>query len=56
MQSAKVRNYKDLVIYQLAFDIAVKIYHKTLELSNHDKFEVGSQIRRSSQGIKDAIV
>ena len=45
-----------LEIYQISFDLAVKIYFKSLELPNHDKFEVGSQIRRSSQGIKDAIV
>jgi four helix bundle protein len=56
MTSEKFRSYKDLEIYQLSFDLAVKIYLKSLELPNHDKFEAGSQIRRSSQGIKDAIV
>jgi four helix bundle protein len=56
METSKVKSYKDLDIYNLSFDTAVKIYSKTLELPNHDKFEAGSQIRRSSQGIKDAIV
>jgi len=56
MLKEKVKSYKDLEIYQLSFDLAVKIYHKSLDLPSHDKFEVGSQIRRSSQGIKDAIV
>jgi len=51
-----VRSYKDLAIYQESFNLAVVIYRKTIELPNMDKFEVGSQIRRSSQGIKDAIV
>jgi len=48
--------YKDLTIYQESFVLAVTIYRRTLELPNHDKYEIGSQIRRSSQGIKDAIV
>jgi four helix bundle protein len=52
----KNKSYKDLEIYRLAFEIAVIIYQKSLELPNHDKFEIGSQIRRSSQGIKDAII
>ena len=56
MQSDKAKSYKDLKIYQLSLELAVVIYHKSLELPNHDKFEAGSQIRRSSQGIKDAIV
>jgi four helix bundle protein len=56
MTSEKIKSYKDLEIYQLAFALAIKIYHKTLELPNFEKFEAGSQIRRSSQGIKDALV
>jgi len=51
-----LKSYRDLEIYQLAFALALKIRKKTLELPNPDKFEVGGQIRRSSQGIKDAIV
>ena len=56
MIKEKSNSYRDLDIYQISFDLAVKIYRKSLELPNHDKFEVGSQIRLSSQGIKDAIV
>jgi four helix bundle protein len=56
MQPEKVKSFKDLIIYQQSLALAVVIYHKSLELPNHDKFEAGSQIRRSSQGIKDAIV
>jgi four helix bundle protein len=54
--NTKAGSYKDLDIYLESFDLAVIIYQKSLELPNHDKFEVGSQIRRSSQGIKDAVV
>jgi len=52
----KTHGYKDLEIYQESFNLSVVIYRKTIELPKMDKFEVGSQIRRSSQGIKDAIV
>ena len=51
-----MKNYKDLEIYSQAFDLAVRIYFMTIKLPNPDKFETGSQIRRSSQSIKDNIV
>lgn len=51
-----MKSYKDLEIYQSAFDIAVLIYKSSIVLTNPDKFETGSQIRRSSQSIKDNIV
>lgn len=51
-----MKSYKDLEIYQQAFDLAVKIHQKTMQLPTPDKFETGSQIRRSSQSIKDTIV
>lgn len=51
-----MKSYKDLDIYKSAFDLAIRIRFKTLELPNHDKYEVGSQLRRSSQTIKDTIV
>ncbi len=51
-----MKSYKDLEIYQIAFELALKIREKSLLLEHPDRFEVGGQIRRSSQGIKDAIV
>ena len=51
-----MKSYKDLEIYNLAFDLAVKIYRLSIKLDNPDKYETGSQIRRSSQSIKDNIV
>jgi len=49
-------SYKDLEIYQLAFDLSIKIHPASLKLPNFELFEQGSQIRRSSKGVKDAIV
>lgn len=49
-------SYKDLEIYILAMDLSLKIRSLSLKLESYDKFETGSQIRRSSQSIKDNIV
>lgn len=51
-----MKSYKDLEIYVIAFELAVKIYRLSMQLPNPDKYETGGQIRRSSQTIKDAIV
>ena len=50
-----MKSYKDLEIYQEAFDLAVEIYRQSIQLPQPDKFETGNQIRRSSQSIKDNI-
>jgi four helix bundle protein len=51
-----MKSYHDLEIYILAFDLSVRLRKATLALPNPDKYEVGGQIRRSSQTIKDTIV
>ena len=51
-----MKSYKDLEIYQISFDLSLRIRELTLELDSHDKYEVGGQIRRASQRIKDTIV
>lgn len=51
-----MKSYKDLDIYQIALNVSVDIYKLSMKLPNPDKFETGSQIRRSSQSIKDNIV
>jgi len=50
-----MKSYKDLDIYNLAFELSVKIYKRSIQLPHPDRFETGSQIRRSSQSIKDNI-
>jgi len=49
-------SYKDLEIYQLAFELSIKIHHASLKLPKFELFEQGSQIRRSSKSVKDNIV
>ena len=51
-----MKSYKDIDIYDLAFRLAIRIYRLSLELPHPDRFETGSQIRRSSQSVKDNIV
>jgi four helix bundle protein len=52
----QMKNYKDLEIYQLSYDLAIKIHKLSLKLPRYELFEEGSQIRRSSKGITSCIV
>ncbi len=49
-------SYRDLEIYNLAFDLSIRIHKASLKLPSFELHEQGSQIRRSSKGVKDAIV
>ena len=51
-----MRSYKDLEIFQLSYDLAVKVHRLTLKLPNYEKYEEGSQVRKSSKGITSCIV
>jgi four helix bundle protein len=51
-----MKSYKDLDIYTLSFDLAVRIRQKSVALPNPERYETGGQIRRSSQSVKDNIV
>lgn len=47
--------YRDLEIYNLAFDLAIQVHKLSLQLPKFELYEQGSQIRRSSKSIKDQI-
>ena len=51
-----MKSYKDLEIYQISYDLAVKIHKFTLRLPSFEQYEEGRQIRRSSKGITSCIV
>ena len=51
-----MKSYKDLEIYQLAYRLAIEVHKLSLTLPKYELYEQGSQIRRSSKGIKDTIV
>jgi four helix bundle protein len=50
-----MNSYRDLDIYKLAFDLAVRIHRESLKLPKFELYEQGSQIRRSSKSVKDQI-
>lgn len=53
----RAQSYRDLEIFVLAKELAVKVHKMTLEeLPKFEMFEEGSQIRRSSKSIVSNIV
>lgn len=48
-------NFTDLEIYRIAYDLAIRVHKESHKLPPFELYEQGSQIRRSSKGIKDAI-
>jgi len=51
-----MKNYKDLEIYSLSYELALKIHELTMSLPKFEMYEEGSQIRRSSKSITSNIV
>jgi len=49
-------SYRDLEIYTLSYDLAIKIHKMSLTLPKYEMYEEGSQIRKSSKGITSCIV
>ena len=50
-----MKSYKDLEIYTLSYDLAIKIHRLSLGLPQYELYEEGSQIRKSSKGIPACI-
>ena len=51
-----MKSYRDLEIYRLSYELAVKIHKMTLRLPKFEMYEEGSQVRKSSKGITACIV
>lgn len=49
-------SYKNLDIYKMAFDLFLKTHKATFLLPKHELFELGSQLRRSSDSVITNIV
>jgi len=49
-------SYKKLQIWQLARTLVIDIHEMSLKLPSFEKYEEGSQIRRSSKSVKSNIV
>lgn len=51
-----MKSYRDLEIYKLSYDLAVRVHKMTLKLPKFEMYEEGSQVRKSSKGIVACIV
>jgi four helix bundle protein len=51
-----MKSYTDLEIYKLSYDLALKVHRLSLKLPQHELYEEGGQLRRSSKGIPACIV
>jgi len=47
----KIRSHKELEVYQLAFEAAMKIYELTKNFPKEEKYSLTDQIRRSSRSV-----
>jgi four helix bundle protein len=45
------RSYKDLIVYQKSYELALEIHKITLTFPAFEKYELGSQLRRSAVSI-----
>ena len=51
-----MKSYRDLEVYKISQELAVKIHAMSLTLPPFELYEEGSQIRRSSKAVTSAIV
>ena len=51
-----MKNYTDLDIYKLSYELALKVHKMSLKLPNYELYEEGSQVGRSSKGVTSCIV
>ncbi len=51
MEHGLVRTHRDLKIYQLAFDLSMKIFTVSKSFPNEERFSLTDQIRRSSRSV-----
>ena len=51
-----MKSYRDLEVYKISQEMAVKIHAMSLTLPAFELYEEGSQIRRSSKAVTSAIV
>jgi len=50
------KSYKDLDIYTISLDLFLSLHPKTLKLPKYELYELGSQLRRSSDSVVSNIV
>ncbi len=48
---APIRRFQDLDVYRKLVDLHISVHHSTLGFPNYERYELGSQLRRSSNAI-----
>ena len=51
-----MKSYKELEIYAMSYELALRVHRMSLRLPKYELYEEGSQVRRSSKGIASCIV
>ncbi|MFL9458196.1 four helix bundle protein [Tolypothrix bouteillei VB521301_2] len=46
-----IKNHKDLEVYKLAFDVAMKIFEESKKFPVEERYSLTDQIRRSSRSV-----
>jgi len=47
----KIRDHRDLRVFQLAFECAMEMFHLTSNFPKEEKYSLTDQIRRSSRSV-----
>ncbi len=50
------KSYKELEVYQISFRLFIQTHRFTFKLPKHETYELGSQLRRSSDSVNSNIV
>ena len=46
-----IKGYQDLEVYKRSYDLALRLHQMTLQFPSHERYELGSQVRRSAVSI-----
>ena len=46
-----IRSYKDLLVYNRSYDLALRLHQLTMTFPSFERYEIGSQIRRSAVSV-----
>ena len=55
MKSKNYRGFRDLIVYQKSYDLAIRIFHLTKSFPGEEKYALTDQIRRSSRSVPENI-
>ncbi len=46
-----IRTHRDLEVYQMAFNLAMNIYHESKSFPKEERYSLTDQVRRSSRSV-----